>query len=659
MRGDDAIKLTGIWQACWPVLDDKSLPGISCAVPLYCTMHHKCGPLDSVHTLNNDKSRILWMGWNPDIGIVHTWTDWNSKEGNPGIPTTHWFPYSSKESLVPQKDFSLCFADLPFPSWAQGLQARTRELARQLSLQNKKYFLQSLPEGTLDCIGIISTTTLKPSNLWNFTKYPLGNVLPMDTMNFLLGDNHHSGVGARQAGLRRRQFVQSYPVFSGLAANYNAQIDSGVGVVDYIADHLGCTRGVVKALSLVDETKCKCVHEFLNKPWGLALIQGMPPSWLCSLRNMSVPAWESVDSLLENTGHNPTKGHVFGGMTAKSMKPLSKSLQSWTRIVNHLGSTLLPDKDGLEWLVDCASAWPHLEDTVRDMTHELLWPAQERCWPQRETRVNEHHLKAALLCLGVRKLSRVLQAHLVENIHGARLGLALGKDSAGWGQAAAPVVSPSGLTMRFLSNQAELDAEANGMNHCVGSYGQQCAEHTSAIMSLGHWSKDLVPTWNPSSTIELRMVAKSSRLQIQIAQHYGVSNKSPLEQDKKAAEWWLGQVNSGVIILNDGSLIARHGDMQSIHGRELAIQAILGEAWRTPQAHAHRWDRWKRLLDTRANSFGDWLLALPSVYLDSSPSHALLTEIAVDMDQEMGITALVDDIADNTLQQPDTTGMAH
>jgi hypothetical protein len=67
------------------------------------------------------------------------------------------------------------------------------------------------------------------------------------------------------------------------------------------------------------------------------------------------------------------------------------------------------------------------------------------------------------------------------------------------------------------------------------------------------------------------------------------------------------------------------------------LAQVLGEDWGTPQAHAHRWDRWRRILDVRQPCFGDWLLSLPPAFLSSSRGASRLAAAAVDMDEEMGM----------------------
>jgi hypothetical protein len=350
---------------------------------------------------------------------------------------------------------------------------------------------------------------------------------------------------------------------------------------------------------------------------------------------MPEEGWEALSAmsavLATGRAHMEGEGHLGG-----ERPTANRDVQATLDMARHLGSSLAPDGNGsLAWVGATRNAWAHLNDTAKQMARELILPALARA--DSHAQITSRHTRAALnvlVTLGVRRLARCLSAHMAGVVHDARLGLAIqaGSPDDGWGEATPEATWPGGLTLRFLASQAELSAEAAAMDHCVSSYGQACANHSCAILSLGRWGgkERKKRTWVPSSTAEVRVDAGGLPF---LQQHYGYGNQRPVSEDREAASWWLTQVRDGQIVIAPGAI--RYMPKGTPSAEDLPW--LLGAAWRTPEAHGHRWDRWRRLLGARPAQFGDWLLSLPPVFFESHPFNSEICAIAVDMDDEMAI----------------------
>ena len=633
------------WKSCWNMVPDPE-PGVVLAIPVNCRLPKSfLANLRGKTFVAPDCLYVVdWIGWKPSVGIVHATSEWISKRGKPQLPQ-EWSPFDGLRDYTEyyrKMDFGhitlISARGLPFPSWAGHDKNLTEKFAGDLLIRSLDLFLDSLPLGLVSCLNTINQRFrihMDDEDWRYYGQSYLERNIDLCNLNLLLGCNSlNSNITAPQSGLRRRQFIDCHPLFATLLPDLRNQVDMGENTTQAISNEVGCNTRVVKALSRVPLEHVNSALDFMKTPWCVPLLEGMDPSWLPCLETLSDHGWQALKNLSRYLGSttyycNENMQSRIGGMSSPPVDNPSDGCFSMGR---KLGRDLSPLNESLEWVAATVNLWAHINDVVEGMVNELALPAVARCDTVIRIDLLKPALKTALLSLGVRKISRVLTAHMAGQIHDARLGLAIESGSVGdsWGLAAPEVTAPGGLVLRFLSNQAELTAEGLAMNHCVGSYGQQCAQRTSLIMSMGSWSNDKIQEWKPSSTMEICLGRDANKPSVKVAQHYGFSNGRPCDLDLKSACWWLGEVKAERIVLGHACLKPRR---QAEHD----LFEILGEAWRTPAAHAHRWDRWRRLLDTRSTCFGDWLLSLPPVFLQSGGSAERLANIAVDMDTEMQI----------------------
>jgi hypothetical protein len=651
----------GVWRSCWRVVHNPG-PGIFSAIPLSCTeVNNNSNRLYDSAVFNSSKAfvadgasqTVRWLGYTPGRVLMFAESDWNPRKGKPSPPHDGWRdledPNSSSDAAAKlarsrakirdtlrQSVHNFSWGSLPFPPWVKRDDTLTRSVAGKLHPEVWADFMREMPSGILDCYSQMTQI-----NHWQNV---VGYGRP-DIINYLLGSSPSPGVDVLQAGIRRQQFILSHPFFSGVRDDPNIKmaVDQGDPSIPILADFLGTEERIVRQLNRVKAPFAPAVREFLRAPGGLRMLEGMPPSWLPSLDDLSLEGWASLTTLAFSQEVGGDKASSQGFNMGSEVKPAAARKIGAHRIATYLGSSLAPDaKGGLEWLCEFRG-WHHLDDAARGLAQELFLPAIARVNPR--ATLSRSYIKAAryaLLCLGARKLRKTLQQHLDGGIHGARMGRPLVgvASSEGWGQAAPDAECGNGKVLRFLKSQPELDEEGRAMSHCVGTYGESCSRRECGILSIGVWKANGDQRWwMPTSTVEIGMQDWGDVLAPVVMQHFGPSNGSPPQEDGDAIAWWLAEVSKGSIVMEPGSIL------RSVRGNYRAndLPVLLGEAWRTPEAHAYRWDRWRRLLGTRSASFGDWLLTLPKVYLEAFPAHEEIVAAVVDMDAEMAIAAEISD----------------
>jgi hypothetical protein len=586
------------------------------------------------------------MGWSPEMGLVINQNDWNPTKGKP-IPGNVWksakdqieFDRFRSEQAKQQrqsrfeknKHEALVFIDwtaLPYPIQCGASQQIKIEGAVKLQKENLRDFMFSFPQEVQNVyfhyIGDIS----REYSYFYFHK----------DLNFILGEDPSPSVDIEKAGLRRRQFITAYPFVTNtfLANEFQRRIDDGYPMLPALAQRLDTQEYIVRFLA-GDFANKDAIRRYIGTPRSLFLLEGMPASWLPHLYDVDRSVWHYLDILLLQL---PTSGMVLHAPLSLQInnRPKKKNELADIEFARYLGSTLKPTKtDGLQWLAVNAEDTRHLFDMASNMATEMVLPAMVRINSQ--AYINDYHiitLQNAILAMGVPKLKKALRVHLENNVHDARLGFALEEGYVSpndglWKELTPPVVI-NYKTVRFLRSQAELTHEGKQLSHCVGNYGGQCEDRTSCIMSIGEWNKSKnSPTWNPSSTVEIQMTPDGNFIK---RQHYGYRNGMPTQQDRDILIQWFHSI-ANKDLLTDKSAIKYSKGQDYADQDDLPI--VLGEAWKTPEAHVHRWDRWRRILGVKSPCFGDWLLSLPPEFMNLYSTDPKLIEIAVDMDEEMMI----------------------
>ena len=588
---------------------------------------------------------VHWLGWGPDRGLLTSDVPWNLSGGYPDPTAAEWTDLAAVAEGHPIRPVRYATnpawttADrpgavfrllgyLPYPMDNKAAAPSQFDVPTYGQLMNALMMeaLSSMPGGTAECLDILSNSRL------------LGLGLPpqVEMLDWLLGADPTGYVGKSTAGSRRRQFVLSHPAVAMeamISRMLTNAVDDGRQPFPVAAGTLKVSQPTMRLLASLPSDTAKSVR--LRDPDNanlLALLEAMDASWLPAVRNMDDRGWRSVQALAKATKEN-------GGEPGPVTRAVAASLR--------------PERGSLAWVGELGPGLDHLMDMSRAMACDLVLPALARGNERAQIGpMNIDDLQRALLCLGVRKLDRALRTHIGQEVDRARLGAAAcygeGDDEDGWGRAAPDAVGPGGQAMRFLASQADLDREGSALDHCVGSYGEKCSQRACAILSIGRWCPTSGGPWQPSSTVEfvLRAPAGGDTGILDVVQHMGPGNDRPPKADQDALAWWRAEHTAGRIILHEGALLARQG--YSASAEDLPYR--LGAAWRTPEAHAHRWNAWRRILDVRSPCFSDWLLSLPSGYMQTKRCERLVTA-AADMDEEMDLAAQLEDM-DATLQPP-------
>ena len=466
-----------------------------------------------------------------------------------------------------------------------------------------------------------------------------------EKIRFLLGEDP-SGFDEETAGLRRRQFVISHPVWSldgNMVLKLTNRVDGGYPSVPDIAKYYNTKEVIVKLFSSGEfKVSPEELFNFLCERFTLPLLEGMDPSWLKHLKDFTKADFmflNKLNDILENCNVR-----FNYGISGKDYH-LKSDQDHFYQFVKMVGSTLKPINGSYHYFAEGEVLLRHLQDMSMNMADELMLPAQKRLLDRKQTNY-EYFMQICLLSMGIPKLLKSLKIHLDGNVHNARLGLPT-QDKTDWPLLAQDTEMDTGDVLRFLRSQEELDKEGKKMHHCVGSYGRECRRGSSHIMSIGKWKNQ---DWIPSSTVEIRLNHHEYEPLCQVVQHYGYGNGYPEKKDVKLLRKWLKMAHCEEIPLNSLAMKEKQDR------RDDKLVQLFGEAWRTPEAHNHRWDRWRRILDTRQPTSSDWFISLPEVIQKSQRGAMIAIELAMDMDEEMKIQKEIDieELSSlNVLQLPD------
>jgi hypothetical protein len=627
----------GEWRSAWRVAGDPA-PGVALAVPIAC-MEAKDSPgprnwswMAHGFTAAERTFSVTWVGHAPGEGLVAATGGWDAGRGRAMAPRQGWSDFRGHALTLRKEGYAFVtspnlgdiISSWPLP-WPKETYGRDLSALRAGKLTHSlvEEFVRKLPPGTWDAYA--ATASFRED-------------VGFRLLDRLLGRDPAPGVDVPTAGLRRRQFFVAAPLVAasppGQSPAVLAAVDRGERVLPLLAQELAAPLPVVRALAGLRETdrmRFPMARTFLDVRASGPLLEGMDPSWLPLLQDLDGRGWEGMASLARASSVAASRQDDGRWGDGRSLSRVGQAL------ARHVGATLSPEPGrGLGWVADHVRIWEHFPDLARAMTQELIAPALARTAPSFEPQsTHRQFCHTALLSMGARRAARCCHLHLGGAVHDARaLAASAPSSDRGWGEAAPPVTAPNGRVLRFLRDRAQLAEEGRRLDHCVASYWDRCTDRSSAIMSVGIRSGG--GRTEPSSTVEFRARPDGGP---RVRQHLGSRNGKPPEADAKAVEWWLKQVEDGKIALRPGSLAYRPGSAGDGYAR---IEDRLGQDWRTPDAHARRWDRWRRLLGTRATSFGDWLLSLPPVLLEADPCHGVILGRVLDMDIEMGIAAEIE-----------------
>jgi hypothetical protein len=297
--------------------------------------------------------------------------------------------------------------------------------------------------------------------------------------------------------------------------------------------------------------------------------------------------------------------------------------------VENLVPFILPDlkphpQTGWAWLQASINAVVHMDDMLKDFSEEIGWPMAARIdkiWAGLGSKT-VRATSVVLLGMGFRKMLKASIRHLQADIHDAVIGQKA-EIGAEWLTPGPDARAPNGVHLVFLNSQKKLYEESAALQHCVGGYGQNCKDRHCAILSL----RDA--RGNNMSTAEIR---RGTENRFVIHQHKSRGNAPPNQESRKAVEWWLEQANAPGSPWNIKVLKDSHRHTFGM------IEDRLGRGWRTSEAHEFRWDRWRRILDTSAKTFPEFLMG----YLNSGrplpPGFDEVFSQAELMEEEMAIT---------------------
>lgn len=611
-----------LWQRYWRVMENPA-DGVVVAMPIGCRSKSFRVALDS------REETVYYMGWAPDRGLVFSAKKWIPKKGKPNVPEAGWAtssevpnwlhdPTSLKYKYEPWSETLV--TDLPWPPGTPR-EAMVDRFEFKEDLLGEFFercpagvgtAFRSMTQGRRTCSYIATELLLQ-------TEFTSRTFL---RLHLLLGGDAPDGMSAQEASRRRVQFALSHGVFAVALVNpaKRSLIDKGEPSIPWLSQALKTTPAVTRALSGVDPYAISQAPMMLSA-FGLTMLSVMDPSWLSAVKAASKEECLGMHTMLNSL--EMALGPERGG----SNKRLRSVL--WAR-------GMPPDpKTGYAWLAD-HRAWNHIHDTAQAMLIQLVQPALSRTSGNIDfTLVHVRLVNDIITSLGAQRAQRVINTHLGGLVHDARMGLRAGHGSPGqWPALSGDVTAPNGRRLRFLVTQDDLDKEGSEMAHCVATYGKRCARRFCAIMSVG----DVMTTgrWRPSSTAEIvRRKDNESEANLAVAQHYGPGNDRAPGLDREAVAWWLSQARTDEVEWNREALLVTNEFARDED--RIDLENALGEGWRTPEAHAHRWDRWRRILGTRAPSFGDFLLALPNEFWSLEATHEEVVGQIVDMDEEMAL----------------------
>lgn len=642
------------WMSHWGVRHD--IPNVEFAIPIKVGQKFPWNRYSkNLHLENFVISKqpqfVTWLGWSPQKGLMLNRSEGLGKDKpTPGLI---WLSINEQERIEAlekekikrlqqgnhdrfhEQDVTVIhyWEALPYPIPCGNSKYLTVKSVVNLQAENKFNFISSFPRDIQNAYFLFIGENARERHDTYFINRAYTDFYKDENLRFILGENPSPSIDIETAGLRRRQFVQSYPFTAktGLPTELMRYIDDGYPALPKLAEKLDTQEYMVRFLAGKFKEQ-DYLNNIIRNKGLLPFLEGLPASWLPELYQNGQEEWTFISNVLRCLPGD------FDNL--KAYKP-SYSLD--VNFARYLGSTLKPNKaDGFKWLSENSHDPVHLDDMATNMAHEIVLPALARVNAQ--AYVHEYHvdtLKNAILAIGIPKLKKALRTHLDNNVHDARLGFALDENYISpvedglWRELTAPY-RVGGKTLRFLRSQIELTHEGKQLSHCVGSYGMQCEARTSCIMSIGEWKvSGNNKVWTPSSTVEIQLGYQGQETTLVKRQHYGMRNGQPPDLDRSALEEWLTKVKNKEIPIN--KLAIKYVKRSNRYVDQNDLPGLLGEAWKTPEAHAHRWDRWRRILGVKAPCMGDWLLSLPKEFMDLKSTDARLIEAIVDMDEEMKI----------------------
>ena len=584
------FRVRAAWNARWKLVKPEA--GAVTAAVAWRTMVPYCPPGQAPTPFKTvGPQRVTWLGYDPQQGLVHADAAWDPHtETSPQPPLAGWrvCDIGFCRWMAPDKAQAgnrYFFDQLPSPEHLLRNRGIPLAMVRQEQLS-----LQHLP-----FVRLIDALRLPLEVMRSMfeTDTPLDNRgLPLrsdprtfQTALWLAGNNPASGCTAHQAHQRRVQAVQALPCFSRqimVEAALSQAVDQGLELIPRVAEHLGCSPSTVRILAATS---------IRNNLASSHLMHG----WM---RNRNLI--RALDAMPRDTLRSYSEALTIDQWTELSNMAVLISYSVPDEALSFLGSRLHPDQ-----LASAASplrnvtSWRHLRDVADEMARDLVWPAQaalggeiNRC--EESINLGTDLAAMALASLGPVRLPAVLEAHMTGALRRAEEVSAAGEDEeATWPIPAEPVFARDGEIVRFLSSAAELAWEGSQMQHCVANYSQACQDGRCAIMSIGRWVYD---EWEPSSTVEL---GRREDGEIEVVQHQGRGNRDPAQRDVRVLEEWMSGLHTGETLFDHTVLPAQ--------GRSANIDRVHGSLWNTREAAEARWDRWRRILDVRSRTAGDFL----------------------------------------------------
>ena len=582
----------GAWRHFWK-MRVAPCEGIRTAVVERLILNGEHPPASGITVFSRGEHEIRWLGWSEEHGPMQATASWTVSKTAvnpvcPVCPVEGWEPWTEANSVLHRvftgQSLRLpgIYPVLPMPrNNVSGRGPTWSELADWQRAEIET-FVGSVPR-VAEAMQVMGHGQAGNERL-----------VMTDRVAFLMGVQPTGGLDAQTASLRRCQFVISMKAAGQIVGAHKLveDIDAGRPMLPVLAERLNCSERMVSLLARTPRDFMACDDwqgsrgSNLSLPLMLAFLDALPDGFL--------------DRVLNGTPGYPDLGKVTGiaytytaFLTAmeRNQEILRRHLCDMAASFRSLPVT------GYGWVGDAARRMRHLEDMRREIRRELLDPARERVQegqvsrPQNALQDNLFTMNL-MVSLGLSRLLRASERHLTGGIHGAYYGQRLPEhDCTRWPVPSVEEVTLKGRTLRFLESQDELDQESRALRHCVHSYGGQCRAGNCAILSVGDRGRH--GEWLPTSTVEVRFSALAPG-DLTFHQHEAVGNSPPESRDRAAATAWLQAVAEKSILVDTEYLRVGRFNMDAS-----PIVRRLGAAWRTPEAHDYRWDRWRRILDVR------------------------------------------------------------
>lgn len=560
-----------------------------------------------------------WMGFDPERGIVHAVRTWDpSEDSKPPVPEGRWRLSTPDISLGKGMDAiwerngvsGFRYPTLPLPIRFAGAKPDLTKFIQARSLPFHHFVeLTGLPQKSL------ALATIEPGDadermgfgrkLWPPSSSTIRGLL------WIAGNSPAADVLPATARSRRIQALAVASPFASMIRRDGVSdtvVDPALPLVPDLAERLGVQPSTIQILS-ADATR-RMAEDPLYVP---AQFVDRRRILLDMLDAMSRPR---LQDLVESMNLN----------RLDNLKEMASALavSSHTSVARRIGHRMRSDAaGGWDWLRGDPDRWVHLRDIAEEFGRDVLWP----CCPDPDLlkpsmafdrQVSLRHVGLIALCsLPPLRLAAIVDEHM----RGAlRRAAAVASRSqwdfsveAYWLPLAAPTTAPSGQMLRFLTTASELAREGLQLQHCVGDYVPDCLRRSSAIMSIGNW---ITPRdWQASSTVEL---GRGRGDQLQVQQHFGLGNSNPMAEDAASLQWWMAEAGAGRIAIDNDVLTPISGlaSVQQLHGAD----------WDTPEAHAARWDRWRRILGVRQSTAAAFLQHALSTVLREDDTSFVATD---------------------------------